>query len=267
LQPRLQEILIPLKVMLNGDDAMSEALAGFVHRLQDNLYYRRKESFEGKVLMALLELHDEDLELSSQNIADRIAQSDEDSEINSRKVGWVIKKLGLVKERVGKNRQRVIRWDQDRVQRLSQTYGLSVPREKTPETSALSALASEMADDVDLVVEDCPPERPPDSEAGPGVTADNADIADNLCEDMRTASDAIEPVAGQETDPLEEFLHMTREQIAGAGSRRRRHRWSSCSSSFTPDTAGVKGTDFLLQMMIAAYQQIAKERGKNHEGK
>jgi len=28
-----------------------------------------------------------------------------------------------------------------------------------------------------------------------------------------------------------------------------------------PDTAGVRGTDFLLQMMIAAYHQIAKERG------
>ena len=28
-----------------------------------------------------------------------------------------------------------------------------------------------------------------------------------------------------------------------------------------PDTAGVRGTDFLLQMMIAAYQEIAKERG------
>lgn len=28
-----------------------------------------------------------------------------------------------------------------------------------------------------------------------------------------------------------------------------------------PDTAGVRGTDFLLQMMVAAYQQIAKERG------
>ncbi|MDD4985442.1 MAG: J domain-containing protein [Dehalococcoidales bacterium] len=28
-----------------------------------------------------------------------------------------------------------------------------------------------------------------------------------------------------------------------------------------PDTAGIRGTDFLLQMMIAAYQQIAKERG------
>ena len=27
-----------------------------------------------------------------------------------------------------------------------------------------------------------------------------------------------------------------------------------------PDTAGVRGTDFLLQMVIAAYQQIVKER-------
>ncbi len=27
-----------------------------------------------------------------------------------------------------------------------------------------------------------------------------------------------------------------------------------------PDTAGVKGTSFLLQLMIAAYQQIARER-------
>ncbi len=28
-----------------------------------------------------------------------------------------------------------------------------------------------------------------------------------------------------------------------------------------PDTAGVKGTDFLFQMVITAYQQIAKEKG------
>src|SRR4030067_3331638 len=33
LQPRLQEILIPLKAMLNGDGAMVEALAGFLHRV------------------------------------------------------------------------------------------------------------------------------------------------------------------------------------------------------------------------------------------
>ena len=213
LQPRLQEILIPLKVMLNGDGAMAEALAGFVHRLQDNLYYRRKESLDGKVLMALIELHDEDMELSSQSIADRIAQSDEDSEINSRKVGWIIKKLGFVKDRVGKNRQRIIRWDQDRVQRLSRTYGLPAPLEKTSETSALSAPAMKMADDVDPVAEDCPPERPPHSEADPDVTADEADIADIVCGDTGMATDAMEPVAEREPDPLENSLHMTREQI------------------------------------------------------
>jgi DnaJ-domain-containing protein 1 len=28
-----------------------------------------------------------------------------------------------------------------------------------------------------------------------------------------------------------------------------------------PDTAGVRGTDFLLQMMIAAYETIKKKRG------
>lgn len=29
-----------------------------------------------------------------------------------------------------------------------------------------------------------------------------------------------------------------------------------------PDTAGVKGTEFLFQLVTAAYQQISKERGR-----
>jgi len=212
LQPRLQEILIPLKAMLNGDGAMVEALAGFVHRLQENLYYRRKESLEGKVLMALLELHDEEMELSAKNIADRIAQSDEDSDVTSRKVGWIVKKLGLVKERVGKNRQRLIRWDQERVQRLSRTYGLPMPLERTSETSALSATAMEMADDVGPGGKDCPSECPPDSEASPTYEADETDNADNLCEDTGTEL-GIRPAAGEETDPLEDFFHMRRDEV------------------------------------------------------
>ncbi|MBM3301216.1 MAG: DUF3854 domain-containing protein, partial [Deltaproteobacteria bacterium] len=63
LQPRLQEILIPLKAMLNGDHSMVEALAGFVHRLQDSLYSRRQESNNGKVLAAIIELHVEGADL------------------------------------------------------------------------------------------------------------------------------------------------------------------------------------------------------------
>jgi hypothetical protein len=36
--------------MLNGDGAMVEALAGFVHRPQERLFTRRRESYDGKVL-------------------------------------------------------------------------------------------------------------------------------------------------------------------------------------------------------------------------
>jgi len=212
LQPRLQEILIPLKAMLNGDGAMVEALAGFVHRLQDNLFYRRKESYEGKVMAALIELHEEEIELSARNIAERISQFDEDAEINSRKVGWIIKKLGFVKERVGKNRQRIIRWDQDRVIRLSQTYGLPLPPKETSETSALSAADTERADNVRVSAEDCPQECPPSVEATPTCEADEADKADIVDEDRDTAL-GVTPLADKQPDPLEAFFHMTREQV------------------------------------------------------
>jgi len=40
-------------------------------------------------------------------------------------------------------------------------------------------------------------------------------------------------------------------------------RYRDLLKKLHPDTAGVRGTDFLLQMMIAAYQQIAKERRWN----
>jgi DnaJ-domain-containing protein 1 len=37
-------------------------------------------------------------------------------------------------------------------------------------------------------------------------------------------------------------------------------RYRELLKKLHPDTAGVRGTDFLLQMMMAAYQEIAKER-------
>lgn len=40
-----------------------------------------------------------------------------------------------------------------------------------------------------------------------------------------------------------------------------KQRYRELLMKLHPDTAGIRGTDFLLQMMIAAYQQIAKERG------
>ena len=46
-----------------------------------------------------------------------------------------------------------------------------------------------------------------------------------------------------------------------ATDREVKKRYRELLVKLHPDTAGVRGTDFLLQMMIAAYREIAKERG------
>ncbi len=127
LQPRLQEILIPLRVMLNGDHSMAEALAGFVHRLQETLFSRRRESDTGRALAAIIALHGEDKELSSKNIAYKANEMDEEAPIlNSEKVGWLTRRLGFSKDKGGSSRRRVICWDQERVEKLVRQYGLKL---------------------------------------------------------------------------------------------------------------------------------------------
>lgn len=187
LQPRLQEILIPLKAMLNGDQVMAEALAGFVHRLQESLYRRRQESNTGKVLAAVVELHTEGVDLTSQNIADRIAQKEEDtSGLTADKVGRITKRLGFAKDRVGKERQRILRWDEERAKRLVSLYGIELePSLSPPEVSNVSLVSApdtEPADTIEQSTVKCPPKCPPDFEAGSGVTADTMDGADTILE-------------------------------------------------------------------------------------
>ncbi len=127
LQPRLQEILIPLRVMLNGDHSMADALAGFVHRLQETLLSRRRESDAGRALAAIVALHKEDKELSSKNISEKANEIDEEAPIlNSEKVGWLTRRLGFSKDKGGSSRRRVIGWDQERVERLVKQYGLKL---------------------------------------------------------------------------------------------------------------------------------------------
>ncbi|MFC2017166.1 DUF3854 domain-containing protein [Chloroflexota bacterium] len=127
LQPRLQEILIPLKAMLNGDGAMVEALAGFVHRLQDSLFSKRQESNAGRVLAAIIELHKEGEEISSKTIAEKANQLDEEAPpLIAEKIGWQTKKLGLEKTRVPGCGRRVIIWDENKMKHLAIRYGLSL---------------------------------------------------------------------------------------------------------------------------------------------
>ncbi len=125
LQPRLQEILIPLKAMVDGDQAMAESLTVFVHKLQEAIFSRRRESPAGRVLAAIIELHREGAELSAKNIADKVVEMDEEAPtLTTQKVGWLTKKLGLEKDKGGSTRRHVIRWDQEKVLRQAAIYGL-----------------------------------------------------------------------------------------------------------------------------------------------
>ena len=128
LQPRLQEILIPLKVMLNGDGAMAEALAGFVHRLQESLFARRREGQAGRVLAAMIELHKEQAEeLTSKSIADKANQMDEEAHLlTSEKVGWLTRRLGLQKARVAGSGRRIICWNDEKMRQLAALHGLGI---------------------------------------------------------------------------------------------------------------------------------------------
>jgi len=125
LQPRLQEVLIPLKAMVDGDQAMAESLSAFIHRLQETLFVRRRESPAGRTLAAIIELHEEDEELSAKNIADKVSEMDDEAPtLSTQKVGWLTKKLGFEKDKDSSSRRHVIRWDPDRVARQAAIYGL-----------------------------------------------------------------------------------------------------------------------------------------------
>jgi len=126
LQPRLQEILIPLKAMVNGDGTMAETLCDFIHHLQESLYSRRRESQVGRLLAAMIELHEEGGELSSKNLAERINEmNDESSPITAEKIGWLTRKFGFEKVKDKLTRRITICWDEDRITRLASAYGIN----------------------------------------------------------------------------------------------------------------------------------------------
>jgi len=58
-------------------------------------------------------------------------------------VGKIIKKLGFIKERVGKERQRILHWDEERVKKLASLYGLELqPSLSPPEVVKVSLVST-----------------------------------------------------------------------------------------------------------------------------
>ena len=135
LEPRLQEILLPLKAIAQGDTAMETTLDEFITGMQEELEEDRRNSLPALVLEAVLSIREEGGELSAKEISDRLNQGDLVKEhldrleqtISPRRVGAIIKSLGLKTRQDATSRRAIIQWDDHRIAVLCRRYGSSTP--------------------------------------------------------------------------------------------------------------------------------------------
>ena len=87
---------------------------------------------------------------------------------------------------MGKERQRIIRWDEERIKKLASLYGLKLQTFLIPAGSGQTChirvrprYGTRRDSYGDPTLVECPPMCPPNSEAGPDVTADTMDGADS----------------------------------------------------------------------------------------
>ena len=137
---------MPLKALAGADQYLSDTLSTFIRSQQESLYSRRRDSVEGLVVSAILQLHTSDTILTSDAISHCANDMDEDVALTARKVGWLVKRLGFAKRRLGHDGRHVVIWDDELAFRLATRYGISLSpsnfAEKTSPTSPLSPVAS-----------------------------------------------------------------------------------------------------------------------------
>ena len=127
LQPRLQEILIPLKVLASSDQYLSDTLSTFIKSQQESLYCRRRESNDGRVLAAIIQLHEEGAILTGSAVSLRVNEMDEDVHMTSTRAGLIAKQLGFIKKRTPGEGRHVVVWDEILAIRLALHHGLPMP--------------------------------------------------------------------------------------------------------------------------------------------
>ncbi|MBT9140271.1 MAG: hypothetical protein DDT30_00847 [Dehalococcoidia bacterium] len=119
LEPRLQEILLPLRALAEGDTALEATLSEFVGNMQAELEEERRSSLPALVLGAILAIREEEGELSAKIIADRLNGEGlvqdhlerPEKGITSRQVGAIVNNLGLKTRKATGSRRAVIRWE------------------------------------------------------------------------------------------------------------------------------------------------------------
>ncbi|MFA5401151.1 MAG: hypothetical protein WC359_11955 [Dehalococcoidia bacterium] len=145
LQPRLQEILIPLKVLAGSDPYLSDMLTSFIRGQQESIYSRRRESGDGRVLAAIIQLHEEGAVLTGSAVSQRVKELDDDAEMSAIKSGLIAKRLGFVKRRIPKDGRHIVIWDEEIAIRLAVQYGISPPSSVSPDNLSPSSPLSPLA--------------------------------------------------------------------------------------------------------------------------
>lgn len=237
LQPRLQEILIPLKALVDGDEPMIETLRAFIHQQQDVLFSRRREKPAGRVLAAMIELQAEAVPLTAENIAQRVGEIDNEVDINARKVGWLTRKLGFKKERSPGSGKRAACWDEDRVARLASQYGLAFSSAlslgknvRTSETSQLATKGTDVLSDVSETGKESSAKTSQAASLSVPYVFDNSDVFSGNKRTIETTKDPWDPsrpvIASSEAtkqslekpveqprDPWDHFLEEVRNEL------------------------------------------------------
>ncbi len=144
LEPRLQEILLPLKAIAQGDTALEATLDEFIRGMQEELEEDRRNSLPALVLEAILSIREDEGELSAKAITERLNQGDLVKEhmehpeqgISPRRVGAIVRGLGLRTRQATTSRRAIIQWDNHRIAILCRRYGFLIPQNNPSHASS-----------------------------------------------------------------------------------------------------------------------------------
>jgi len=130
LEPRLQQILLPLKKIINDDKAIRE-IEEFTQEYQRSLVEAQATELEALVLEAIIETINAGEPLVVGTVRDRTQPKLEDPnyELKSRKVGVTVRtKLGLQTHKTGG--RYYIRYHEGQLLALCRRYGKEMPAQK-----------------------------------------------------------------------------------------------------------------------------------------
>ena len=137
---------MPLRVLAISDQRLSDTLSVFIKRQQESLLSRRRESADGRVLAAIIQLHEEGVISTGTEIALRVNELDDDAEMTAIRAGLISKRLGFLKHRLPGIGRHVVAWNEELAMRLASQFGLPLPGSLSPDNlshpSHLSRLAS-----------------------------------------------------------------------------------------------------------------------------